>query len=295
MKSLIIFSIIILSLAFLVSSCGQQSGTSFELPPIRNTSITNVAIDIFPARGSENVPLNVVPRVRFLRPIDPTSVDSFTFEVVNANGKKQEGEITISEDHTELSFARRVLTQPAIWDAGETYYMYAHFIKDTEGNYVGDRATWFETQNREGSNSGAFAVERVGPTQDTFIDFIRNSRPDAPITVDFTLPVLPNSEVCDTPVLRNAIQLINVDIGDENNSMNVPPMDAHICLTCPAPGSCTRIVATPVTPFRDNSLLLVVARPVSQFFGFNRATGGLENLTTVVVRPRYILFNYWWP
>lgn len=286
------------ALSFLVFGCGTQQGTTFVQGPEAITSMTNVVTGIYPpdiSVNSTSLPANIVILVDFLAPIDPTSVDAFTFRVENENDKPQEGEITISPDAKQLSFARRVNGQPAPWDPG-TYTVYTRFLKDLDGNVVGDRAAQFSVRAIESQGTGDFKVANVTPTQDTFFQYLLGFRPDAPVTVEFTLPVSPNSPVCDTPVLRNAIQLINVDIGDPNNLASVPPMSAQICLVCSAPGYCNRIVAKPIAsdPFRDNSLLLIVVRPSSNFVGIT-SNGTYQTLANTVVKSRFVSFNYFWP
>lgn len=283
-----------LALMFFLNSCGQQEGFKFEFAPTQNISMTTFTLAITPTDLSTDVPLNYVIRVGFSDQIAPSSVDNFTFRIENENNQPMEGEITISPDYKELSFARRIAGQPATWEPDTTYTVYTRFLKDPEGNYIADKSAQFTTQSMESGQTGAFVVSRVTPTQETFYDYILNVRPDSPITVEFSLPVYPNTPICDTPVLRNAIQLINVDIGDSNNSLNIPPMDAQICLECPAPNYCNRIVARPRTRFADNSLLLIMARPGDQFFGLT-GDGRYERLADTFVKERFVSFNHLWP
>lgn len=297
----------ILSLCITSVSCGDQTGNQSEIQTLRNTSLNVLVRDWFPRSSDgkimvKNVPLNIVPSFTFTNPFDPSSIDNFRIRAEDENYRPQEIEITVSPDHTQLSIAPRIGGQPTTWEPNTQYTIHVRYLKDPNGDDITTKTIQFETQSISADNTGLFRVDQVLPTETNFLDIL-NFRPSTPINIEFTLPIYPFHETCDSVAIQQSVQLINVDIGfdyllhlqpeDFLQQVSVPAMDADVCLRCAYPGHCSTVVVTPRVPFHPNSGLFVVVNPTSQFYA-RSIDGQYETLARPFVHGRYVAFDYWW-
>lgn len=111
------------------------TGTCIESVPPTVESIS-------PINGADNVPINSTVRVKMSEPVAPASVNSDTFYVYNfVTGEKSEGEITLTENNTVLTFAPN-----DNYAVARRYYVYVqNGLTDIYGNSVSSTNFYFNT------------------------------------------------------------------------------------------------------------------------------------------------------
>lgn len=213
---------------FLVGiSSAAQDVTGTPLAPFATVFQTGSARDDVepavevtnPVDGATDVPVNVPVRVRFTKPIDPTTVDANTFALQSASGATVACAITVSTDDQVVTFTP---LRPLEAGADYTLTISAELV-DGLGHPVSGAPVMLHFTSGGAVDVSNPQVARVSPPSGS-----DNVPPNAVLEVEFTEAVDPTS------VSPSSLQLIEFD-----NSEHVP-----FSLTLDSSGRILRLTPT---------------------------------------------------
>jgi len=217
-----------------LTSCGAPEPGITDLWRERNIAESTAVDDFYPADRAENVDPALPITVRFSSPINPNSVDLFTFRVEDEGGNPLEGYFHFSDDYTFASFIPTISGYRSALPTNSVLRVLLRYL-ETENLQRIPKYHFEFTTNNFTEITGNFRVVDVEPDR----EWIRRNEP---IVVEFSSPVFPGTGFCDPDYYSGAFQVFVVDPFTMESTTEIYGPSIHTCLQCnEINGACDRI------------------------------------------------------